>query len=353
MYDLRTGVVLDEIQPLNVTVRSALGQPQRCDITVALAASGSFCAPTPVGTVEQVPVPSSPQDLFQPATNGVIVERHGTPIFAGPIWGLNLSVAANTIRLACEDATSLLWRMTRPTTWDWAGSVGEAVTDLLDAFKGVGGTYQHLDVTELTPGNFVFWTALGSERHTYGDLVSAVCEAGEVVWRTTHTTDPVSTSIVLVSAWRPDTTAVFEVGANIEVLDVTLDGTTIANQVVTRGQSAGAVTIEGVAWAPSDVAARPLLESVVDASHLRTAVGVQLEADRLLAERLTASGAMSVTVDIDATPRFGSYQIGDLVEVRGAYGGFSFDSVRTVTSMTYAATEDTETVDLELSEQQT
>jgi hypothetical protein len=140
-----------------------------------------------------------------------------------------------------------------------------------------------------------------------------------------------------------ETGLVWELGANVEIPNATLDGTAIAYKVDAVGQGTGDVTpIETVTDAQL-IADNLLLEddvSATDVSETDTLVGK--------AERRLDRGRRPITIPRVSVPvdEVGSFQVGDRVLLRASHGLWEVDSTYRVTS--YSVDVTNERVDVSL-----
>lgn len=203
-----------------------------------------------------------------------------------------------------------------------------------------------------TSGALITRVYLATERHNIGALISDLASDVNGFDFSFDTDFSGGGPVTTLHLWYPmqgqrTSQIVFELGANIEQLQWSIDGTLQANSVDMIGQGTSDVTPIGSAADTSALSEYPLLESVQQAKSSGTIDVDDLtsQANSYLAtvdDPIETLPNLTVLVRDDAQP--GVWSMGDWVNVVAHDGYVDFDE-------TYRITADKVTVDAEGSEQ--
>lgn len=284
---------------------------------------------TPAATYSIV----NPSDLTFDGSRAVYVERDGVVLWGGLLWTAQGSVGANSLSVNGEGFWSYFRRRFIRETLTFSASTDDQMDiarALVDYAQGVAYGDIGLDTSDTNV------SGVKRDRTYYGFERKNVAEAVEQLAAVDNgfdfRVDTTNASGSIVSYFRTSypttgrvTDHVFEVGSNVEVLDFTLDGTSVVNTVDAVGAGEGEDLLIATATDPSTLLTRPLLEAVLSHTDVREETTLTGHATLRLIRGKAAIQSLKVEVLPGSVPGLGSYVVGDRVRVRGSYGYLDVD----------------------------
>lgn len=226
------------------------------------------------------------------------------------------------------------------------------VQDLITWAQAQPGSLNVVVVGAETSGVLISRTYLATERHNIGALLTDLSTDVNAFDFSFDTDFSSGSPVTTLHLWYPmqgrrDTELVFELGANIDELQWSIDGTLQANAVDVVGQGDATLTPIGSAVDTSVLGAYPLLETVQQAKSTGT-----IDIPTLTSQAQSYLATVDAPVEtlpmlmsqITSDIQPGVWTMGDWVEVKANDGYLDFDE-------TFRITADTVTVDAQGSEQ--
>lgn len=297
---------------------------------VNLSYSDILNAPGAVsGTIPLDPFPGTSvftTDTFDAAKTVVYIRRDGVMMWGGLVWGVRASVADDTIAFDGEGWHSWTRRQLINNTLEFINDdQGEVAKALMDSILVQSNPFNMTAVLSNHGVNrtrtYYWWE--GKNAGEALEQLSSVAGGFDYVYRTG---DDYSTSFsTSYPAWGRLTTAVFEVGTNVELVDASTDGKGVTTRWVGFGSGQGATVLYHVAFGGDALSIYPLLQDVAslpDVSRLST---LQLHVDALIEQSTRPPRLVEVEHFPDAEPKLGSYDVGDIVYLTVQRGWLNID----------------------------
>lgn len=345
--DLKTNAILGELPLVSASWTEVLNRP------------GSFHGSMPLDHGD----PTITAANFAPAKTRIYVERDGVIVWGGILWTLDMDVAGNTLSFGCEGFLSYFRR--RSFEGSLVASIAPvfASQDQLDLARGLidyaqdTGVFPGGDIGILTTATNTSgvtrdrtWTLT----ETVGDALerlAAVDNGFDFRFVPAWNTGTGEVDIELVTyypATGRSTAFVFDMGANVELLNRSLDGTAIANKVFVTGATAGPLPKTWAQEDPVTLVEYPRLVAEESAPGVLSSDTLLEHANLLLLRRAQPVETMTVAVYPDTVPTFGSYIVGDQVRVKGSEGYLDVDATYRILSIKVAVQGGLERVELGL-----
>lgn len=331
--DLKTGIIKGELPVISFGWSDGINASGSLSATLPLDDSSTIEAPDGAGGSEEVDIPQTITiDTLAPGRTGIYVERDGVLLWGGVIWTAELNVASSTINIGAGGFMTYLDRLHlvqdyNPSGID-QGAIAKSLVDTAMALPGADIGITMATPTVSTSRTRNYWS---TERPVVGELFRQLADVKNgFTWGFTYTydntTDPdnptVLAAIVLdVEPLGRSTNIVFELGVNVGLLSLSLDGSSMANAVTytTTVDTTNATLYVTESDAASQVS-YPRLETVVQATDVRDVDTLTAKAQHHLQRTKTAVERLSLSAYTDAEPNLGSYTPGDQATVRGSHG---------------------------------
>jgi hypothetical protein len=296
---------------------------------------GAFSVTLPL-TMPEVPV--SLADLDPPRAL-FVVERAGIPLWAGWVWTWEADLAADTLTLNGEGWLSILGRAI------WTGSLSYTATEqsaimaaIIDAaqarspYAAVGIDTSRVLATGVERTHSVGALGTHTVEERLMDLCGSSLSSGVDFVFLPRWDDTGALAVDFYAHPVPnlgrDSGLTLTLGSNADLLSITGDGsaTTYSHRTVGAGDEHTALL--ATASAEHLTAASVLVESATVHSDTETAAALQSLADRHLAihSQTILIPRVRVTGDL-----FGSFIVGDRVQVQGTAGLVSLDGSYRIT----------------------
>lgn len=259
----------------------------------------------------------------EPGKTLIVIERHGTPVYAGILWGISANMASNTATLNGLGLLSYFRKRYLSINKTFTNTeFVEIATWLIDKAQESSGNIG-IDTTSLTntgqKGTRKYYSYELNEIGKLLESLNAIHRGFDLRFTVTKNT----TGYQLAASNTPSrlgrpTNLVFDPDRGGTAFTLDTDASSMANSVVITGSGEGAERIDGKAidTAPTD-AGYPVLESVTGAtSDKLSQSGLDDHADAKLVAVSTALSIPSLTLLADAEPGLGSYYVGDQAAVR-------------------------------------
>lgn len=291
---------------------------------------------------------------FGPGKTCLWVERNGSLRWGGIVWTLDGSVSSNELNVTAADFHSYARRRTIRTTKTYTAQDQLVIArDLIDTMEAVGGSLGLIQTTEATTSgvnrdrSFAFW-----ERKSFGEAIE---QLGAVEngfdWRY-EVAYVAGVPTVEFRTQYPNlgrrTSYIFDLGANVELLSFTMDGSALVNQADAIGVGEGPDTLIATAFDSSALTEYPLYQDVETFSDISVASTLADHAGRAIERGSAAITQYQVRISPDGPPSIGSYQVGDIVELRGNYGFLDATGDYRIVQLGYGVGSEGETVDATL-----
>lgn len=329
--NLKTGEILGEAPAISVSMTEGLNTVGSLSATLLLEDVSTIEAPDGAGGSTEITTPQSiTLEGFAPVRTGIYLERDGEILFGGMLWTMELSVASGTVSIGASGFMSYLRRLPNFQDLTFSGvDQGLIAKALLEQAMALGGA--DIGLTAATPAPSVSRdrTYPAQERKSLGEAIEQLAAVdGGFVWRFEHSWNVDRSGID--SVLRIDTSPlgrltsyVFELGVNMSLLDLSVDGTTMANYAEAWGQGEGGEGFYRSSYNAASVVDFPLIASIQTFSDVKTFDNLSAKAAEITARGASPLRRIQLEVFPDAVPALGSYEVGDRVEVRGAYGALS------------------------------
>jgi len=360
--DLKSGIIRGELPVISFGWSDGINESGSFSAVIPLDASGTITAPDGSGGVTTLALPQLiTLERLAPGRTGVYVERGGVLLWGGIIWTAQLNVSGSTIDIGAAGFMSYLDRLHlssdyRPVGVD-QGAIAKAIVDRAMALPGA-----NIGITMATPTVSMSRTRSyeSVERPELGTLFRQLAEVEQgFTWRFNYShdteTDPNNPTIkaAVTIDTRPlgqPTNIVLELGVNIQLLDLSLDASDMAN-VVTYVSTAGdtGALIHSTETSAASQTSYPRLESVVQASDIKERATLRSKAKQHIKRSVGAMERIKAEVDTTAIPVLGSYRPGDQVTLRGSYGALTVSGTYRIVDLSVSvSTEGEETADISL-----
>ena len=334
---LNTGEVVGEFPVLSLGWSEAINSPGSVSASLLLEDTYAFEAADAAAssTVETV---VSPQlvtlDTVVPGATGVYVERDGQIMFGGILWAAQLDVAGSTLNITAEGFLSYFDRLYISDTLTYSAvDQGALVKSIIDYAQAKPGAAALLTVPTPAVSRTRDRSYLAHDRKSVGEAISdlaAVVDGFD--YCVTHgwnvSDDGIdSTFTIETNLLGRLTEYVFELGVNVSLLSMSLDGSGLANFTEAIGNAGENTILSGFAFDSPALNTYPLLETVEHFSDITVMDTLTGKAELALKRGLNPFRRVSLEVYADAVPKLGSYRVGDRVTVRGSYGMLELSGV--------------------------
>lgn len=346
--NLKTGEILGELPAIRASFTDSVNSPGSASVSVLLEDTYVMEAPDGLGGFEEVTTPQAVSlSALIPGATGLYVERDGVILWGGVLWSMQMSVRDSVANLSAEGFMSYLRRLHIQQDLQYTSQdQGAIAKDLLEKAMAKGGA--DIGLTATLPATSVSRDRLypAIERKSYGEAIEQLANVRDgFVWRFEHSwngTDQIDSIFQMdVSALGRLTDYVFDLGVNMVLLDLSLDGSLLANYAEAWGQADSSEA--GFYRSDFDSAAItsfPLLETIQSFTDIKKEDSLQKKAEELTARGASAMKRVSLEVFPDAIPTLGSYEVGDRVQVRGSYGGLVVSGVWRIMSLAVSVDTD-------------
>lgn len=330
--------------------------------TEALNSPGSLTASVPLRQERPGATRVVTDQQVDPGRTLLAVERDGVVLWAGWLWDVSADVRASQLRLTASGPMSVLRR--RHVLVDKTFTQVDQITiarTLIDDAQAVYSNSQvgisigsdiGIDTTTDTTTSGVLRdrTYYAAERHVVADVLenlAAVDGGFDFRFEPTRNTS-------LGWIFRPSypaegrkTAHVFELGVNVDLLDVRRDGSALANTVFGVGAGERDEQLSVVGVDTSALETYPHLEAVVAHPDVRTTDTLVDHVNRRLSRGRQPVTTVRMAVRPDAVPALGSYLVGDQVRVRGSFGWLDLDATFRLTAISVTVSGGGELVTLD------
>jgi hypothetical protein len=328
--DLLTGDVQGEVPVESASFSHILNAPGACGLTIPLRSN----KPGNVATLTE--------SSFAPARTSIFVSRDDVLLWGGILWSVDADVEQNALTANATGFHSYFRkRLLRIDKTYAATEQVDIAVDLLDyAIAQPGGMVPVTTTTAAATGVTRDRTYWEYERKNIGELIeqlSAVQNGFDFRYEPRWDGSSLGVNFV-VSYPRTgrNTDIVLELGANVELLSLTNDGTQMANQVDALGGGQGPDTPIRTARDTSILSTYPLLEDVTSHTDVISGDTLQEHAEARLDSGRRAIKIPTVRLSKGSIPGLGDYVIGDQVRVKGSYGYLDVDDSFRITGITVA-----------------
>ena len=333
---LKTGAVIGEVPVIATSFSQGMNTAGSLNASLLLEDTATMEAPDGVGGMVEITTPQLVSATsLAPGGTGVYLVRDGVILWGGVIWTLRMDVGSSEATIAAEGFMSYLRRVNIHSDLAYSGiDQGAIAKDLLERAMARGGADIGLTAPVPTPSTSRDRVYPAIERKSYGSAIEQLAAVRDgFTWRFEHSWDEtlggVDTTLQLdVSPLGRLTSIVFDLGTNMALLDLSLDGKAMTNYAEAWG--AADVSERGFFRAAFDASAItnfPLLEMKTSFSDVKSADTLQEKADEMIARGASPLRRLKIEVFAGAVPVLGSYEVGDRVECRGSYGGLSISGI--------------------------
>lgn len=304
-----------------------------------LNAPGAIRATLPLRPHRPDAVATLTEATLAPGRTALYVERDGVVLWGGILWTLDLDVDANAAVLAGEGFHSYFRRRYVRATLAFAGTdQAHIAKTLVDYAQAVPGGNLGIDTSGITAhGVPRDRTYPAYERANVGEALeqlAAVQGGFDFRYPCDWTGGGISRRLVLSHpATGRRTEHVFALGANVELLSLAIDATTLAFQVDAIGQGEGDDQLLRTAADPSALGTYPLLDDVLSHTDVSVEATLDAHAARRLARGRTPLRLPSLRAHSRTVPALGSYVVGDVVHVAGSHGLLTVDGDYRITTV--------------------
>ena len=258
-----------------------------------------------------------------PGKTLVVIERYGTPVYAGILWGISANMGSNTATLNGLGILSYFRkRYLRIGKSFTSTEFVEIATWLIDKAQESSGNIG-VDTSSLTntgqTGTRRYYSYELNEIGKLLESLNALHRGFDLRFTVTKNTMgyQLAASNTPSRLGRP-TNLVFDPDRGATSFNLDINASDMANSVVLTGSGEGSERIDGKAidTAPTNVG-YPVLESVTGATSDKLSQrGLNNHADAQLRAVSTPLYVPSLTLLADAEPGLGSYYVGDQAAVR-------------------------------------
>jgi len=332
---LNDGDIVGEFPVLSLGWTEGLNQPGNASAVLLLEDTATFEVADAEGSTT-VDTLVSPQlvtmETVVPGATGVYVERDGVILFGGVLWAAQLDVGASTLTVSIEGFMSYFRRLVISNTLTYSNvDQGTIAKSILDYAQGKPGAASMLVVPAPGVSKPRDRTYLAYDRKNVAEAVEELASVSEGFdFFVTHTWDTDNESITSVFSMDANllgrlTSIVFELGVNVTLLNLSVDGTAVANFVEAIGSAEDTRALIGTAFDAPSLNTFPLLEAVESFSDITERSTLIDKASLRLKRGLQPTRRVGIEVFADSEPVLGSYRVGDRVVVRGSYGALELD----------------------------
>ncbi len=328
--DLKTGALLGELPATNFS------------FTRTLNSAGSFRASL---KLTDATIPGS---SLAPGRTLVYVLRDEVAQFGGILWTATARVEENTLELAGEGFHSIMkYRLLGVTkTYTAAGGwTGPTIAkDLIDYTQAkTAGSLGILTSRVVADGPGRDRTYYDYERKNIAEAIeqlAAVASGFDFDYVTEYSGGLFKTyfQTSTETLGRP-TDYVFEVGTNVNALQVNVDATNIATRVDAIGAGEGSTKLIQIATNTTTQETYPRMEVPVSYTDVRVASTLLDHATRRLARGTGPIVMPTLQMLPSALPTLGSYTVGDQVLALGSIGWLDLDGVFRITQQEVTVTD--------------
>jgi hypothetical protein len=279
--------------------------------------------------------PGQPQVVtaasLAPARTYLAIERDGVPRWAGPIWQASASPDNNVLQLNALGPHSYLRRRFVRTDLTYSQiDQYDICRAIIDYAQGQTGGDIGIDTTAANlSGVLRDRTYPAFERRNVGTIIeqlAAVNNGFTFRYTPVRTVSTYGWQHTLSDSVGRSTDVVFEFGTNCSLVSHRLDTSLIASQVDALGAGNGPDKLIATSSDPGLLSTYPLLEATTTHSDVVAAGTLSSYAAFRLQRGSEPLQFVRLEVFPDGIPSVGSYQVGDLVDVRGEYGWLILDS---------------------------
>lgn len=284
------------------------------------------------------------------ARTALWVDRDRVPRWGGIFWTPRAEVASNQLTLIGKGWHSYFRRRRIRETKTWASTDQYAIArGLIDYAQGVpGGDIGVLTTDTNTSSVSRDRTYPVNERKSVGEALEqlAAVRNGFTFRYDTHldTNGDHAVALRLSAGTGRQTAHVFELGKNVELLNLNGNTDQLAFQVDAVGAGEGTGQLIRTAQNPAALGSYPLLDAVTTHIDVRIASTLDDHAAYRLQRGAEPIRSLTLSVLPDKVPVVGSYIVGDIVKVVGSYGWLDVNGQYRIVSIRTTIAGGTETV---------
>lgn len=310
---------------------------------------GSFSATMPLSTASVIDAPASGgagstsialSSIYslanlQPGTTAVFVQYGTVVVWSGVLTGDSIDVANETLSVTAAGWFWLFDRVYLEADQSFSSTEQvEIAYDLITYAQGLTGG--DLGVTDGTTATGVTRdrTYLAEDQISLGEaLANLAAVLRGFDYRIGATVSGGSYSLSYDTTYPATgrlTSYVFELGANMELLNVERDASSLCNVawVTSDDPAVYALTEE-----PLSLAYRPRMVAVEAASGVTEQTTVDDRADRLLLRGAEPISRVTLTIAFGSDPEVGDILAGDIVELKGSIGALVLSGLYRITEL--------------------
>lgn len=344
--DLKTGSLIGELPLMAASWSEVLNAP------------GAFQGALPLDHGDPTITPA----VFAPAKTRIYVERDGVIVWGGILWALDLDVAANVLNFGCEGFLSYFRRRVFGGSLASTNATYFPTADQLNLARGLidyaqdSGLFPGGDLGILTPGtatsgvtrerNFTLVEFIGDALERMAAVDNGFDFRFSSAWNGSNEVEV--SFLTSYPATGRETEIVFDMGANVALLNYSESSENIGNKVWVTGASSGSLPRRFSKEDASLLGEYPRLDLVASAPGAVLATTLEEHADRSLTAADQPLATVSLEVYPDTVPAFGSYLVGDKVRVKGSHGYLDLDADYRITEIEMAVEGGAERVSLAL-----
>jgi hypothetical protein len=306
---------------------------ESAEFTETLNSPGSFQGTMPLRPHRLGKVSPVNPEHMAPGRTKLYVERDGVILWGGLLWTLEMDVESNGLTLGGEGFLSYFRRRLIRATKTYAQQDQAYIAaDLIDYAQALSYGNLSIRTDEVTATGVrrdrTYWYY---ERKNLGEALeqlAAVQDGFDFRFPSRYASGGYieTTFQVGYPATGRRTDHVFELGANVELLGLSVDATEMALQVDATGEGEGDDMLLTSVTDTTLLGAYPLLERVDSFGDVRVRATLEDHARRLLKRGSAPIRIPDLAVHSDTVPTPGAYVVGDVVRVRGSYGLLSLDA---------------------------
>ena len=308
------------------------------DYTETLDAPGAFSGTMALRPQRPGKIQTVTLDNLAPGRTKIFVERDGVIQWGGLLWTLDLDVEANALKLGGEGFLSYFRkRLIRDTKTYAAVDQAFIAADLIDYAQALSYGDLGIRTDEVTAtGRVRDRSYLSYERKKVGEAIeqlAAVDDGFDFRFVSRYSSaGPIETSFTVgYPATGRKTDHVFELGANVELLGLSIDATEMALRVDCSGEGEGDDMLLVSVTDTTLLGAYPLLETVESFTDVRETSTLDAHARRILKRGSPPIRIPDLSANSETIPMPGSYAVGDVVRVKGSYGLLDLDDYYRIT----------------------
>jgi hypothetical protein len=292
------------------------------------------CEPADYETVTYNPLGPGDLDAWRTA---LYVDRDGSIVWAGVVIGVRAEVQSNAITLDAKGFHEYFNRRFLLTTADYLQvDQTEIAADLINDAQGIAGGDIAIDTSLVAPTGVLRDRLFNDfERKNLGEAINQLAALDDGFdFRYESRWESGSIVTYFITSYPPagrSTDFTFELGTNVELMNLEIDGTDLANRIDVVGAGEGQSMPIGSAADVQSLTAYPLLQDVLSENDLTDPALLAASARFHLTRAAAPLIIPSLTALGNRTPTFGSYLVGDIVRVKGSYGFIDLNSEYRIT----------------------